>query len=800
MNHINNSALNNLIPPEIKNDEFYAAIQRIAREENIKTVLEIGSSSGGGSTEAFVTGLRENPNHPTLFCLEVSKPRFEQLQKTYQNYSFVKLYNLSSVSLEQFPSPAEIVEFYNSNHTNLNQYPLELVLDRLQQDRDYIIQSGSGSNTGINRIKSEHNIAVFDLVLIDGSEFTGKADLDEVYGSKYICLADILTYKNYKNYQKLKKDKNYILVAENHRLRNGYAIFKRLWEFANEKKEQLLVRNIVSPGMTVFDVGANIGKYSILFGELEGSAGKVYAFEPTSSTYAKLKQQIANSWLINVVPIRKAVYSQNQQIEFNEFAEEYASWNSIGKPQMVNPKNFREYVPIVGKEIVEAITLDTYCQANGIDRIDYLKIDVEGAESDALRGATKLLKKQAIRYIQFEISRKMLEGLNRTAKETFEILEQNGYACYQIKANGEIGEQVFDSNAFYENYIALPALPVHFFTIVLNGEPFIRYHIDVFQKLPFQWHWHIVEGVGELKHDTAWSLQGGRLTEELDRQGRSNDGTSEYLDELANLYPENVTVYRKPEGQFWDGKLEMMNAPLANIQEECLLWQVDVDELWTEEQICITRQMFLNQPEKTAAFYWCWYFVGENRVISTRNCYTQNPKQDWLRTWHYQPGYFWAAHEPPILVERTPEGKLQNVAALNPFSHAETENQGLVFQHFAYVTPEQLQFKERYYGYRNALAEWQNLQNQNKFPVLLREYFSWVEDDTMVDTAAACGVVPLAQKDSASGGWQFFPGETGKTQVLHEFLGFVGNFTNGAKSQSFWGRSDYDPILYQFPK
>src|SRR5438874_9967466 len=38
-------------------------------------------------------------------------------------------------------------------------------------------------------------------------------------------------------------------------------------------------------------------------------------------------------------------------------------------------------------------------------------------------------------------------------------------------------------------------LPVHFFTIVLNGEPFIRYHLDVFRALPVRWHWHIIEGV-----------------------------------------------------------------------------------------------------------------------------------------------------------------------------------------------------------------------------------------------------------------------------------------------------------------
>jgi len=125
--------------------------------------------------------------------------------------------------------------------------------------------------------------------------------------------------------------------------------------------------------------------------------------------------------------------------------------------------------------------------------------------------------------------------------------------------------------------------------------------------------------VAELKHDTAWSVAlGGRITDELHSNGLSNDGTSAYLDELACKNLGRVTLYRKPKGQFWDGKLEMVRAPLQNITEECLLWQVDVDEFWTAEQICTAREMFLRNPDKTAAFYWCWFFVGPDRIVASR--------------------------------------------------------------------------------------------------------------------------------------------------------------------------------------
>ena len=313
------------------------------------------------------------------------------------------------------------------------------------------------------------------------------------------------------------------------------------------------------------------------------------------------------------------------------------------------------------------------------------------------------------------------------------------------------------------------SLPIHFFTIVLNGKPFIDYHIDVLKNLPFKWHWHIVEGVASLTHDTSWCLRfGGEITEELHRNGRSKDGTSEYLDEIAAQYPENITVYRKAPGEFWDGKREMVNAPLENIGEECLLWQVDVDEIWTLEQLCKTRQLFMNSPEKTAAFYWCWYFVGEELLISTRNCYAQNPQQEWLRTWRFQPGYTWATHSPPVLVEQMPDGQLKNIAAVNPLTHEETEKEGLVFQHFAYVTSEQLQFKQQYYGYQNAVSQWQSLQEETNFPAYLREYFGWVGDNTMVDRAERLGIVPIARKNDTGEGWSFL-----EQQYLQQ-LGKVG--------------------------
>ena len=302
-------------------------------------------------------------------------------------------------------------------------------------------------------------------------------------------------------------------------------------------------------------------------------------------------------------------------------------------------------------------------------------------------------------------------------------------------------------------------LPVHFFTIVLNGEPFIRYHVDVFRALPFRWHWHVVEGVASLVHDTAWSVAaGGRIDPGAHDSGLSVDGTTAYLDEIAASDSRRISIYRKPAGTFWDGKREMVSAPLPRIREECLLWEVDADELWTVEQIASVRRLFLDHPDRTAAHYWCHYIPAPRAVIATRYNYAANPDIDWLRTWRYRPGDRWDAHEPPTLVR--PRGRLRrsvDAGKQNPFLHDETEDVGAVFQHFAYATEEQVRFKQTYYGYSSAVERWRELQaavRASRGPFRLGDYLPWIRDDTLVDSVERRHIPLLAHEDP-EGTWVF---------------------------------------------
>jgi len=220
------SELDRIIPPEISNDELYRAIQRFSAEAPLQHILEIGSSAGGGSTEAFVQGIMQNPSQPKLHCMEISGARFEALQTRYASNPHVCCLRASSVGLEQFPAEKELELFYRFVPTALNSYPLETVLGWLRQDIAYLQEHDILQN-GIRLIRKQYGIDTFDMVLIDGSEFLGRAELEEVYGAGIILLDDVNGFKNYHNYQRLAEDPHYFIALENHTLRNGFAAFIR---------------------------------------------------------------------------------------------------------------------------------------------------------------------------------------------------------------------------------------------------------------------------------------------------------------------------------------------------------------------------------------------------------------------------------------------------------------------------------------------------------------------------------------------------------------------------------------------
>jgi hypothetical protein len=192
----------------------------------VETILEIGAATGDGSTRAFVAGADRRPRPPRVFCLEVVRERFRELEARYSSRSFVFPYNAASVAPAAYASEEEVRGFYHVVPSALNSFPLERVLAWRSDELAYLETAGVAVD-GVERVRREHGLERFDVVLIDGSEFTAGAELRLVYGASWLVLDDVNSFKNHANALQLLADPAYELVAADPRLRNGYAIFRR---------------------------------------------------------------------------------------------------------------------------------------------------------------------------------------------------------------------------------------------------------------------------------------------------------------------------------------------------------------------------------------------------------------------------------------------------------------------------------------------------------------------------------------------------------------------------------------------
>lgn len=225
------------IPAEVLEDDFYLSLQSLASDDSIRTILEIGSSSGEGSTKALTAGIldRTSATGVELHCLEISSIRFNNLKEHYSALEFVKVHRMSSVGMNSFPTFKELKRFYRSTPSILNNYTYDEVASWLQKDIEYLAQNfkelsssiGEIDIFGIDWVRREYDIEDFDLVVIDGGEFLGWAEYSLLKGANWICLDDINSFKCRRAYDDLISGKSYSLVQENWQTRNGWAIFRK---------------------------------------------------------------------------------------------------------------------------------------------------------------------------------------------------------------------------------------------------------------------------------------------------------------------------------------------------------------------------------------------------------------------------------------------------------------------------------------------------------------------------------------------------------------------------------------------
>ncbi len=195
----------------------------------------------------------------------------------------------------------------------------------------------------------------------------------------------------------------------------------------HEEAETKAFCSLVEQGMTVVDVGANIGYYTLLAARLVGASGRVIALEPSSANYRLLTQNVALNGYENVTVLNLAAGEKPGQVRL------YLDPANFGNCSLSSAN-----VPVgAGSEEVEVTTLDHLLDAGVFGgRVDLIKLDVQGAQGLVLRGAQRTLGRFRPK-IMMEFASQWLKGMGSSPLEIMNRLEPFGYSAYAL--NGSVG-------------------------------------------------------------------------------------------------------------------------------------------------------------------------------------------------------------------------------------------------------------------------------------------------------------------------------------------------------------------------
>ena len=181
-----------------------------------------------------------------------------------------------------------------------------------------------------------------------------------------------------------------------------------------------IIKNNVKDGDNVIDLGANIGYFTLILAKLVGPTGKVFAFEPDPRNLALLKKNVEYNNYKNVIIVPKAVSNVNDKCTL------YTGQKTFGQNKIYKPKKTKtqKFIPIDS----ETVRLDDFFKTNGLlDKISFIKIDVEGAEFLALSGMKEILKlnKNIKIFTEAEIS--YLEDAGSSYDQFIDLLTENDF-------------------------------------------------------------------------------------------------------------------------------------------------------------------------------------------------------------------------------------------------------------------------------------------------------------------------------------------------------------------------------------
>ena len=209
-----------------------------------------------------------------------------------------------------------------------------------------------------------------------------------------------------------------------------------------EQDDALLLFNLTESDFTIFDIGANIGWYSLNFSGILKN-GIIYSFEPIPVTLENFRKNLLLNNVSNVKPFNIALSNSNGDLDF------YYNPDELGASSARNIKELDQ----ITKVKCRTQTLDSFCNENTITKLDLIKCDVEGGELFVFEGGRDTIKKyQPIVFT--EMLRKWSAKFDYHPNKIIKYFSELDYKCFIVNKNkiieiNEVTEDTVETNFIF---------------------------------------------------------------------------------------------------------------------------------------------------------------------------------------------------------------------------------------------------------------------------------------------------------------------------------------------------------------
>lgn len=203
---------------------------------------------------------------------------------------------------------------------------------------------------------------------------------------------------------------------------NAFGLYKPMYAAFKNRQDAFeidLLKKYIHKNDKVLDIGANIGFYATILSDIVGDKGSVYCFEPDVKNFNYLKKAVAGH--ANIVINNKAVGPKTETLKI------YTSKNLNVDHRTYKPEEYDQEIEI------DAVSIDDYLLSQPAKKIDFIKMDIQGFEMQAIQGMQKTL--EANEHIQL-ISEFWPYGLRKagsSVSDYFNFLTSKGFNCYLLE-------------------------------------------------------------------------------------------------------------------------------------------------------------------------------------------------------------------------------------------------------------------------------------------------------------------------------------------------------------------------------